>query len=256
MAIWLSLLLKYFTLDHKALGLDIIRRVLGANFSSKLSPVVMVLYAGIAYQTLPQKVLVEHMIFTAAVYLLTDLGPRYAPKSLTFSESFTLSTLVVLYADFSLKQLLAPVVSSVGSPTLNAAIFLPWVGLLAGLAFTFLLRPILGTALACGTATIAFHVATGAFLATRPDMVARLLRVVLDPLSLNMTGYLASTLAIGLFVLYDLSAEPESQMLRLGLRLDNLTHRKLFHVLALLLYTPMHAAALKERRMFEFLTLS
>jgi len=45
-------------------------------------------------------------------------------------------------------------------------------------------------------------------------------------------------------------------MLRLGIHVNNLGHRKLFHVLALFLYTPMHTSMLKDRRMFEFLVLS
>jgi len=39
----------------------------------------------------------------AMVYALTDIGPRKAPKSLTFAEAFTLSTLLTVYAIFSLK---------------------------------------------------------------------------------------------------------------------------------------------------------
>ena len=38
--------------------------------------------------------------------------------------------------------------------------------------------------------------------------------------------------------------------------LDKTTHRKLFHGLGLLLYTPMHAMVLEDRRVFELLMLS
>jgi len=97
---------------------------------------------------------------------------------------------------------------------------------------------------------------TAALLAKRPELVRRLLTVVLDPPNISMTSYLATSLACGLFLLYDLSREPGEQRLRLGLTLDNLTHRKLFHVLALVIYTPMHAKVLTERTSFEFLVLA
>jgi len=42
----------------------------------------------------------------------------------------------------------------------------------------------------------------------------------------------------------------------LELSLSRVTHRKLFHILAFALYTPMHASLLNNRKMFEFLVLS
>ena len=71
-----------------------------------------------------------------------------------------------------------------------------------------------------------------------------------------MMKYLAITLACGIVLLYDLSADTDKQFLKLGVQVDNLVHRKLFHILGLILYTPMHSAILDDRRMFEFLLLS
>ena len=67
--------------------------------------------------------------------------------------------------------------------------------------------------------------------------------------------YLAVTLAVGLYILYDLSLHPSKQLLSLG-PIRSLTHRKLFHVLALILYTPMHLKVIEDRRQYEFLMLS
>ena len=87
----------------------------------------------------------DHLWFMISVYVLTDFGPRCAPKSLTFSESFTLSTLVTIYGSYSLKQITRPVMSSVGNPLLNAAMFAPWVSIVVFLALmyalSFILRP-------------------------------------------------------------------------------------------------------------------
>ena len=71
-----------------------------------------------------------------------------------------------------------------------------------------------------------------------------------------MTIYLAIVLTIGLALLYDLLKAPDQQLFRLGLTIERLTHRKLFHVLALVLYTPMHATLLNDRKMFEYLALA
>ena len=73
----------------------------------------------------------DHVIYATIVYFLTDLGPKYAPKSLTFSEAFTLANLATLYASFALNRLLRPIATSVGSPYLDVAIFLPCVLLIS-----------------------------------------------------------------------------------------------------------------------------
>lgn len=85
--------------------------------------------------------------------------------------------------------------------------------------------------------------------------MARVLSVVTYPANIKLIMYLAGTLLMGLVVLYDLSREPEQQLLKLG-KVSNLTHRKLFHGLALLLYTPMHAMSMTDRKVFELLLLS
>lgn len=56
-------------------------------------------------------------------------------------------------------------------------------------------------------------------------------------------------------ILYDLSNEYDDQILKLT-AVSNLTHRKLFHILALFLYTPMHTEVMKDQRVWELLILS
>lgn len=85
----------------------------------------------------------EQLFYALAVYLLTDLGPQFAPKSITFSEAFTLATLSVAYANYGLTRLLKPVATSVGNPYLDVAIFGPWAALIAFSVAYFLLNMIL-----------------------------------------------------------------------------------------------------------------
>ena len=97
-------------------------------------------YSAVYYNYLPSSTIkMQHFGFIGIVYALSVLMPRYAPKSLTIAESFTLSTLIVIYSGFSLKQLMQPVVSSVGSPDLNSAVFLPWLFLLIGVVLWWVL---------------------------------------------------------------------------------------------------------------------
>ena len=138
------------------------------------------------------------------MYLLTDLGPRHAPKSLTFSESFTLATLLTVYAGYSLKSIYMPVLSSVGNPLLNAAMFAPWlsIGLYLGLMLPLsrVFRP-----------SIAFFVAFVSMLVVfalfyfQSGAVWRLIVILKHPENILMITYLAMTLTCGLFLLYDLS---------------------------------------------------
>ena len=76
--------------------------------------------------------------------------------------------------------------------------------------------------------------------------------VLSHPANLGMIGFLAMTLTMGLFLLYDLARPPHEQLLT-SLQLveehyysglSQTTVRKGFHLLALVLYTPMHAAVL------------
>ena len=250
-------MLKYFTFDQKSLKLDIIGKVLGHNFSTKLSYLLLIGHSVIACKYLPEgRIQFEHFAFVGMVYLLTDMVPQYALKSLTFAEAFTLSTVVVVYASFSVRQLLYPVASSVGSTSLNAAMFLPWAFLLLGIFIWWILGRLLNSALAFTVATVVVMGCIATLLTTRPDLLARTVQVVMEPQCIQMTLYLAVTLIIGLAILFDVSHEPHEQVLKLGIKLDNMYHRKLFHVLGLLLYTPMHASIFKDRSMFEFLVLS
>lgn len=125
--VWLSLLLKYFTLDRKYFNLDLFRQVLGEGSSKWFSYLVLLVYVGVVTNFSARP---DQLIYALAVYLLTDLVPKYALKSLTFSESFTLANLAVVYATYGLARLLKPVYSSVGNPYLDVAIFGPWAALI------------------------------------------------------------------------------------------------------------------------------
>ena len=142
------------------------------------------------------------------VYLVTDLLPRLAPGSLTFSESFTLATLVTLYSGYAVVQYTHPVMTSVGSPVLNTAIFAPWLSLLA-FTLTFSL---LSVAL---SKKIAFYVSivlvAGGVIVyySQSEVFWRVISVLAYEANIKMICYLATTLLIGLFVLYDLTNEPQ-----------------------------------------------
>lgn len=86
-------------------------------------------------------------------------------------------------------------------------------------------------------------------------MLSRVLTVLTHPTNLKVMMYLAATLLTGLVVLYDMSRQADRQLLKLG-KVSNLAHRKLFHVLAFLLYAPMHALCMTDRKVFELLLLS
>lgn len=160
---------------------------MGNNFSKKLSYIFLIAHAAIVHKNLPAgHIQVEHFAFVYAVYFLTDMVPRYAPKSLTFSEAFTLSTVTVTYANFSLKQLLYPVASSVGNPTLNAAMFLPWALLLLGISVWWLLGRVLSSSIAFVAASVTVLCCTGALISTMPDLLERIVKVVMYPSSLGM----------------------------------------------------------------------
>ena len=200
----------------------------------------------------------EQLPFMLAIYLLTDLGPRYAPKCITFSEAFTLATLVTVYTSFTLKQMIAPVMSSVGNPTLNAIVFAPWISIICLLAVFLVLRHLLSPCLKPSTIFNVLLLITLVSLACfylQDVIFKRLLKILLHQENVYMIAYLAITLSVGLFILYDLSKHWEKQVLELG-PITTLTHRKLFHVLALVLYTPMHIRIMEDRKMYEFLMLS
>lgn len=129
--VWLSFLLKYFTVDHKRVHLDLFRQVLGANFSKTLHYLLLLAYAAITLRFSNSS---GHFGQLAVVYFITDLCPRFAPKSITFSEAFTLASLVSIYGHFCLTRLLAPALTSVGNPYLDVVIFGPWVALVLSLA--------------------------------------------------------------------------------------------------------------------------
>ena len=97
--VWLTLLLKYFTYDHNQIRLDILRQVLGDDFSKRLSYLILAAYTGLMLY-LGGKT--ENLFFLLTIYLLTDLGIKYVPKSLTFSEAFTLATLLTVYGGYGL----------------------------------------------------------------------------------------------------------------------------------------------------------
>ena len=65
-----------------------------------LSYAIVAVYTGL---NLNEGARTDHLVFMVVIYLLTDLGPRYAPKSITFSEAFTLATLVTVYASFAIR---------------------------------------------------------------------------------------------------------------------------------------------------------
>ena len=200
----------------------------------------------------------EQLPFMLAIYLLTDLGPRYAPKSITFSEAFTLATLVTVYTSFTIKQMIAPVMSSVGNPILNTIVFAPWVSLICLLAAFLVLRHLLSPCLKPSTIFNILLMITLTSLAcfySEDVTFKRLLKILLHQENIYMIAYLAITLSVGLFILYDLSKHWSKQLLELG-PITSLTHRKLFHVLGLVLYTPMHLMIMDDRKMYEFLMLS
>ena len=146
----------------------------------------------------------EHILFTLSVYILTDLGPRFASKSLTFSESFTLATLLTVYAGYSLKSIYLPVLSAVGNPLLNAAMFAPWlsVGLFLGLMLP--LSRVLRSSIAFFVAFVTMLVVFALFY-FQSGAVWRIIVILKHPENILMISYLAMTLACGLFLLYDLS---------------------------------------------------
>ena len=86
-------------------------------------------------------------------------------------------------------------------------------------------------------------------------VLKRVFSVVAHPLNVKLILYLAGMLCTGLALLYDISRPLTEQFMGLG-RVSNLTHRKLFHVLAFFLFMPMHAMVLTDRKVFELLLLS
>ena len=112
---------------------------------------------------------------------MTDIGSKYAPKSLTFSEVFTLSTLLATYANYAVMQLWRPIVSSVGSPVMNSAMFAPWLSIVCFLPACFLLNLVMsrlfGKAVACNVLLFATLCGLGGFYLQQP--VYRRVMVVL-----------------------------------------------------------------------------
>ena len=255
--VWLSLVLKYFTIDHKKLNLETMRSCLGRNFSKKLSFLVMVSYFGTTVYLDEKRI--DSLIFGATVYVLTDFGSRYSPKSFTFSELLTLATLITVYTSFLIKQVVRPIPSSVGNQALNVAMFVPWASLLLFLASLWILKETIGRLIGIKTSTLSLLLmpfvppALIAYYLSDDKLFSRLSKVILG--NGQMIGYLALVLTIGLALLYDLSRPVPDQLLKLG-NISRLTHRKLFHLLGFALYTPMHARVIESRRMFEFLVLS
>lgn len=208
--VWLCLLLKYFTLDYKELGLQQFQTYLTTSnhvVSTVLSYALLATYAGASlffYNEHSGKSL-DHVWFMIAVYLLTDVAPRCAPKSLTFSEAFTLATLLTVYAGFCLDQIRKPVMTSVGNPTLNAAMFAPWLSIVIFLcllyATSFLLKPSVAFLLSFASAVALLL----NFYFTTERLMERLLLVLTHQNNVQVMAYMAITLLIGLFVLYDLS---------------------------------------------------
>jgi len=175
-----------------------------------LSYMVLFGYTAIAFMfTVPERIIAEHLFFVFQVYLLTDLSTKYAPKCFTFSESFTLSTVFAVYVNFALKELLRPIASSAGSHTVNIALYLPWLALFAGLIALFILRWALKPSLSMTIASLLILSSTLVYAFSHKTLMPRVMQILLDPTNVQMMGYLAITLAIGLFILYDLLKRPE-----------------------------------------------
>ena len=144
------------------------------------------------------------MYFSILVYILTSFGARCAPKSLTFSESFTLATIVTIYAGYSFKSIMVPVLASVGSPLLNAAIFAPWLSIGVFLCLMYVLSCVFRPALAF---ILAFLPTLGMLLAfyLQDGVMDRVLKILLHTENVYLINYMALTLVFGLFILYDMS---------------------------------------------------
>ena len=159
----------------------------------------------------------DHLWFTLTVYLLTDFGPRCAPKSLTFSESFTLSFITTFYGAYAVKQIVRPVLTSVGNPILNSALFLPWLSVGIFLCILYLLNSLLRRpAIAFALSLLPTMALLVAFCLHYPTVIDRLMVILLHPENISMIFYLAVTLILGLLILFDLTNEYDDQMLKLG----------------------------------------
>ena len=131
-----------------------------------------------------------------------------------------------------------PVLASVGFPILNAAMFAPWLSIGVFLILLYLLSCLLRPATAFALAFLPTIAMLAAFY-LRSGVKDRILMILFHRDNIFMINYMAIALLFGLFILYDISQKREDQLLKIG-TVSNTTHRKMFHILAVLLYTPMH----------------
>ena len=150
-----------------------------------------------------------------AIYFLTVLPPKFAPKSLTFSESFTLAVMVALQCEFTIRNISQPRASQVGSTRFNILAMLPWLALVASGAVWLSIHWLAKKApLVFYMAGLGIGAACYIAIVLEIDGIALGLSTLMKEQSTVVT--MALLLGVGLALLYDLSKGEEGQLIPLG----------------------------------------
>ena len=142
------------------------------------------------------------------LYGMTKLAPKYARKSFTFSEIFTLASLLSIYVQFSIVNSgligkLSP--NSAGNTQLNMLIFAPWVCLSVFLVcgLLCLLFGVRSQMVIWGISSISLIGSVFLFYGSTVNLLL-LWKFITKPVNIKTIFYMAIVLAFGLPFIYSI----------------------------------------------------
>ena len=137
------------------------------------------------------------------VYGMCKLVPRYARGSFTFSELFTLSTILSLYVNFSISNNKWTSTSIAGNVALNSLVFSPWIFLSIFLVAGWVMRCFGFTNRShswCFSLAIAIGFTLNYYASYANFHL--LWKLLTKPVCVKVILYMASVLAFGLSFIY------------------------------------------------------